>query len=290
MANPARRLAQNAPGDFYVDSACIDCGTCRQVAPAVFAEGREASFVQRQPAEVTEVHRARMALVACPVAAIGTLERHPMQEARGAFPEHIEDGVYYCGYAAEASYGARSYLIVRAGGNVLVDSPRYSGPLLKRIRTLGGVRWMFLTHRDDVADHRKFRERFGCERIMHRADLTPDTREIETVLDGEDPVALDAELTVIPVPGHTPGSACLLYRNKFLFSGDHASWDAARGRIVASRDVCWYDWGRQTESMQQLGQLRFEWLLPGHGTRGRADAGEMRRQIERCVERMREQQ
>jgi len=31
-------------------------------------------------------------------------------------------------------------------------------------------RGMFLTHQDDVADHRKFRERFGCERILHEAD------------------------------------------------------------------------------------------------------------------------
>jgi glyoxylase-like metal-dependent hydrolase (beta-lactamase superfamily II)/ferredoxin len=291
MAMASRRLPDNAPGDFYVDSTCIDCGTCRQVAPGTFGEcvasGRDASFVRRQPGGEAEVHRARMALVACPVAAIGTGARHPMHEARAAFPEHIEDGVYYCGYAAEASYGARSYLVVRPGGNVLVDSPRYSAPLIKRIRVLGGVRWMFLTHRDDVAEHRKFRERFGCERILHRRDVGPGTRDVETVLEGDAAVDLDAELSVIPVPGHTPGSASLLYRNKFLFTGDHASWDPEGSRIVASRDVCWYDWDLQTASMERLLDLRFEWLLPGHGTRGQAPAARMHEELRRCVERMR---
>src|SRR5437773_602768 len=116
MAEIAKRLAANVPGEFFVDSTCIDCGTCRQVAPATFAEGRDASFVQRQPAGESEAHRARMALVACPVAAIGAERKQRIAAARDAFPEPIEDNVYYCGYAAESSYGARSYLMVRPGG------------------------------------------------------------------------------------------------------------------------------------------------------------------------------
>jgi glyoxylase-like metal-dependent hydrolase (beta-lactamase superfamily II)/ferredoxin len=287
MASVAKRLADNVPGDFFVDSSCIDCGTCRQVAPATFAEGRDASYVHRQPGDGEQAHRARMALVACPVAAIGSKSRQDLRDARRAFPEHLQDGVYYCGYAAESSYGARSYLIVRPGGNVLVDSPRYAEALLKRIKTLGGVRWMFLTHRDDVADHRKFRDRFGCERIMHRADIGAGTREVEKIIESDEPVRLDPELLLIPVPGHTPGSACLLYRDRFLFSGDHASWDANNERIVASRDVCWYDWEKQTSSMERLQGHRFEWLLPGHGTRGHAGAERMAEELGRCVERMR---
>jgi ferredoxin len=158
VATIAKRLAANVAGDFFVDSTCIDCGTCRQVAPDTFAEGHDASFVRRQPGDAAVMHRARMALVACPVAAIGTETKHAIAAARTAFPELIEDGVYYCGWAAESSYGARSYLIVRPEGNVLVDSPRYAEALVAAIEKHGGVRWMFLTHRDDVADHRKFRE------------------------------------------------------------------------------------------------------------------------------------
>ena len=287
MAVLAKRLAANVPGEFFVDSTCIDCGTCRQVAPEAFAEGRDASYVYRQPVDEAGTRRAAMALVACPVAAIGTGTKRDIPAARQAFPEPIADGVYYCGWAAESSYGARSYLIVRPRGNILVDSPRYAAPLVAGIEALGGVRWMFLTHRDDVADHRKFRERFGCERILHRNDVVAGTREVEIKLDGDAPVPLDDEALLIPVPGHTPGSTCLLYRD-FLLSGDHA-WSDARGeRVVASRCVCWYDWALQTASMERLANYAFEWLLPGHGMRCRLPLARMRDELVHCIGRMKE--
>ena len=91
MAEIAKRLAANVAGEFFVDSTCIDCGTCRQVAPDTFAEGRDASFVRRQPAGEAQSHRARMALVACPVAAIGTESKHRIGPARDAFPELVDE-------------------------------------------------------------------------------------------------------------------------------------------------------------------------------------------------------
>ena len=33
MANPKLRLEENVAGEFFVDSTCIDCDTCRQLAP-----------------------------------------------------------------------------------------------------------------------------------------------------------------------------------------------------------------------------------------------------------------
>ena len=30
MANPKKMVAQNVPGDFFVDTTCINCDTCRQ--------------------------------------------------------------------------------------------------------------------------------------------------------------------------------------------------------------------------------------------------------------------
>ena len=41
MARLANRLPDNVPGEFYVDSSCIDCDTCRQVAPALETKARE---------------------------------------------------------------------------------------------------------------------------------------------------------------------------------------------------------------------------------------------------------
>jgi glyoxylase-like metal-dependent hydrolase (beta-lactamase superfamily II) len=99
---------------------------------------------------------------------------------------------------------------------------------------------------------------------------------VERHVEGDTPVSLAEDLLVIPVPGHTPGSAALLHRERFLFTGDHL-WGDAEGRLGASRSVCWYDWDEQTRSMERLLAHRFEWVLPGHGRPWRAASPEAAR-------------
>jgi glyoxylase-like metal-dependent hydrolase (beta-lactamase superfamily II)/ferredoxin len=287
MARLAARLDENAPGPFFVDASCIDCEACRQIAPETFARSPrlEQSFVAAQPAGAESERRALMALVACPTASIGASPKRALDEAVHAFPERLDDDVYYCGWHAEASYGAASYLIVRPGGNVLVDSPRAARPLFEQIEALGGVRTMVLSHRDDVADHAAYAARFGCARVMHAADAG--TLPIERRITGADPVALDDELTLVPVPGHTRGSVALLYRNRYLFTGDHLWWDAEDGRLDMGRNVCWYSWPEQLASLERLRDLDFEWVLPGHGHRHQArSAAEMRAAIDETIARL----
>jgi glyoxylase-like metal-dependent hydrolase (beta-lactamase superfamily II)/ferredoxin len=283
MAELTKKLNGNAPGDFFVDSSCIDCDLCRQIAPEVFREVDGASVVGRQPVTPGEALRAEMALVTCPTASIGTVRKRDLTAAVEAFPERIEDNVYFCGFASEASFGGSSYLIARPGGNVLVDSPRFTAPLVRRIEALGGVRWMFLTHQDDVADHRKFRERFGCDRIMHAGDAS---FPVERTIDGIDPVRLEDDLVAVPTPGHTAGHQVLLHRDRFLFTGDHVWWDPESRRLSASRRYCWHSWSGQRRSMKRLLDLSFEWILPGHGARHHAPAPEMRKRIEDLIARM----
>jgi glyoxylase-like metal-dependent hydrolase (beta-lactamase superfamily II)/ferredoxin len=284
MARLAARLPENAAGEFYVDSSCIDCDTCRRVAPSVFAPGDGHSFVRAQPADEEERLRAFMSLVACPTSSIGTAHRSDATAGARAFPEKIEENVSFCGFTAESSFGAWSYLIERAAGNVVVDSPRAAGPLLKAFAARGGVATLFLTHRDDVADHAAFRDRFGCERVLHRDDITLGTRGVERPLIGSDPVRLAGDLVAIPTPGHTRGHAVLLYREKFLFTGDHLAWSARRGHLIAFRDANWYSWPETIRSMERLLDYRFEWVLPGHGASYRADsAASMRREVEKCI-------
>jgi glyoxylase-like metal-dependent hydrolase (beta-lactamase superfamily II)/ferredoxin len=283
MAELRNRLDGNAPGEFYVDSSCIDCDLCRQIAPQVFQEAGDASVVRRQPSTPAEFLRAEMALVTCRTGSIGTLEKRDLKAALAAFPERIDENVHFCGFASEASFGGSSYLVVRPGGNVLVDSPRFTAPLVRRLESLGGVRWMFLTHQDDVADHRKFHEHFGCDRILHAEDAG---FEVERRIEGVDPVRLDNDLRIIPTPGHTAGHQSLLYRDKFLFTGDHLWWDPEAGRLHASHRYCWHSWSEQRRSMQRLLEWSFEWILPGHGARHQAAAGAMRKELEELIARM----
>ncbi len=290
MARIADRLNENAPGDYFVDSSCIDCDTCRQVAPEIYLRLDSAgqSVVHRQPETAGERRLAAMALVACPTASIGTSRKDEVTAAAVAFPVRVTDDVYYCGYASEATFGAASYLIVRPGGNVLVDSPRAARPLLDRIAALGGVRTMILTHRDDVADHETFHRTFGCDRVIHRSDVDAGTTGAEMQIDGLAPARIDHDLTVLPVPGHTRGSVALIYRDHYLFSGDHVWYEPMLGRLNASRSVCWYSWTEQIRSMARLVEFEFEWVLPGHGRRWQAPgAAAMRAEIAALAERMR---
>jgi len=267
MARASLRLPQNVEGDLFVDSTCIDCDTCRQLAPEVFARADDAgmSYVHRQPAAGEERTRALMALIACPTASIGTVAKADTAEAARRFPMDVGGGVSFCGFTSKDSFGAWSWLVRRPEGNVLVDSPRAAGVLLDRIEAMGGVRWLFLTHADDVADHAVLRRRFGCERVMHADDLSAGTADVERFVEGLEPVALDRDLFVIPVPGHTAGSAALLYRERDLFTGDHL-WGTEDGTgLEASRSVCWHSWPEQVRSVERLLGYRFERVLPGHG-------------------------
>src|SRR2546429_9987034 len=99
MANRRKQVPENVPGEFFVDSTCIDCDTCRQLAPEVFAEAAEYSFVERQPARA-----ALRALIACPTASIGAAAGAP-REAGSDFPLQLEDGGYYSGVNSEESFG-----------------------------------------------------------------------------------------------------------------------------------------------------------------------------------------
>src|SRR6266487_4273060 len=113
MARSENRLPHNADGDFFVDTSCIDCDTCRSLAPAVFGRAAdfEQSFVKHQPVSDVEHRQALMALVACPTCAIGTVRKLDVSPGIEAFPARIADDVYYCGFASESSFGAASYLI-----------------------------------------------------------------------------------------------------------------------------------------------------------------------------------
>jgi glyoxylase-like metal-dependent hydrolase (beta-lactamase superfamily II)/ferredoxin len=285
VASARLRRIENAPGDFFVDETCIDCDQCRQIAPSVFVQAGDRSAVRRQPETDAEEIAALKALVTCPTASIGA-PGHSARRAVDAFPERIDGHVFFCGYASRDSFGASSYLIARPEGNVLVDSPRFARSLVARVRELGGVKVMFLTHRDDVADHEKWAAEFRCERVLHEDDAGAWASGIERKLSGVEPIPLADDLLAIPTPGHTRGHMVLLHANTYLFTGDHVWWSERFNSLNASQSVCWYSWPEQTRSMERLRDYGFEWVLPGHGRRARASAEAMRGHLDECIDRM----
>lgn len=166
VASAARKLPDNVPGDFFVDSTCIDCGACRWIAPESFDYRGGYSRVYRQPAARPHEQAALRALVACPTGSIGAQGDHDVSAAIDSFPYPLAEQVLHCGFHSEDSFGAARYPALRPEGNVLVDSPRWNRRLAARIDALGGARYLFLTHRDDVADHARWAEHLRAERII----------------------------------------------------------------------------------------------------------------------------
>jgi glyoxylase-like metal-dependent hydrolase (beta-lactamase superfamily II) len=310
-------------GRLYVTRQCCGAATCRNVAPELLGEVAPAhslrddgdkrsggpavlpgshdpgafTGVLRQPRSKEEFLLARSAAAACPFGAI-RLERPSARLPPGElgspwrdWPRRLEDNVWAVGHPSAKNYGAFAYFIELPGGGVLVDTPKPSEELFRWLEEHGGVRWLFLTHRDHTQHHAEFAARFpGCRRVISAADVNlraspyeaatgdvefklgsgPGPMTLEGTPIAEDALA-DAELAVLPQPGHTPGTLCLLYRGRFLFTGDHLAYSRRLGHIVGHRLQCWEDWERLCSSVRRLkqwaeaGQLRFAWLLPGHG-------------------------
>ena len=289
MANILKKRRQNVDGAFFVDKSCIDCDTCRWLAPDTFQRVDEQSYVYQQPQTELQIIKALQAQLACPTTSIGNLEKTPLiASVRDMFPLPIDKHVYYCGFHSAKSYGAASYLIQHPDGNILIDSPRYNGPLVNSINKLGGVRYLFLSHQDDVADHQQFADEFDCERIMHQDDIDAATQKVEIQLDGQDPYHIYPDVSIHPTPGHTAGHAVLHAFKRHLFTGDHLAWSVRLQQLYAFKNHCWHDWDKQIQSMQQLSNLDFSWVLPAHGRRFQTQTpAEMRVALQACIDWMR---
>ena len=287
MARIDQRDARNAEGPWFVDTRCIDCGTCRDLVPELFAAvaGDEQSVVARQPDGPGAEHRAWLAAEACPTQSIGRNPRTPRPD--GLYPLPVDGPVYDLGHTSEASFGATSYLVLRPEGNLMVDAPRFTRALKQPLDDFGGVAHVLLTHRDDVADAPRWAFRYGARVWIHEDDRAAAPTATD-ILEGGEPTRIAPGVVAVPVPGHTKGSVVYSVDDTWLFTGDSLAWSHARTDLVAFRDACWYSWGEQARSLARLAEtVRFSWVLPGHGARAELDPADARRRVLALVERMR---
>lgn len=284
MAHRDKAVAENIEGEFFVDATCIDCDACRQIAPSVFADAGRYSYVHNQPRDGIQERDALRALLSCPVGSIGSRSNLSIEQAKGDFPLLVDGNVFYCGFNSRKSYGGNSYFVEDAGGNWLIDSPRYSSHLVEQFSRRGGVKYIFLTHRDDVADAHRYASCFGAQRIIHRRDLCA-MPDCEIVIDTDEDTVF-GDMVLISTPGHTTGHMVALYQNCYLFTGDHLYLSRNDHKPGAYRDYCWHSWSEQTQSMRKLLAYQFQWILPGHGDRGCLPPGRMKEEMSALVERM----
>lgn len=278
---------QNVPGNLYVDESCIDCDVCRWMCPSVYARKGIKSIVHNQPMTEDEKLLAYSAMVACPVGSIRMRVPDPLAKIVAAeiFPAEIDPvripGIFHLGYHSSQSFGATPYLVKRSEskGNIMIDSPRFSSKLAAAIAQEGGIRFMILTHKDDIADHAKWKERFpGMERIMHRADVTASIEKCEIKLSGGGVWEPDSDFKIVHTPGHTGGSLTVVVDtdggDSVAFTGDHLAYSQAKGALTGFKQYNHGNLDVQESSMRRLAQddVSFTWILPAHGRMARFDS------------------
>lgn len=271
---------------WYVDDRCTNCDVARQLAPGLIgvAEGR--SRVLRQPRNAAEQALMDTAAYACHTRSIRRGGRR-LEPGRDPFPLRLDGDVYLCGHNSTRTAGANSYLLRRPLGSVLIDTPRWSESLAARYEALGPVTDVLLTHRDHAAHGRRYADRFGARLWIHEGDLdaAPDA---DRVLQGTGPVLVAESVVALPLPGHTQGSVLYLADDRYCFSGDSFYWSRTTADIEVAQSVTWYSIEALAASLARVaGQLRFSWLLPGHGGRMELPEAEMARRLRGLAERTR---
>lgn len=266
------------PG-WYVDDRCTNCDTARQLAPGLIRQVEGRSALVRQPRDEAEVRALHTAAYACPTRSIRTAAGR-LDPALDPFPMRLDDGVHLCGHNSSHTAGANSYLLRRPGGTMMmVDTPRWQEALAARFEALGPVTDVLLTHRDHAAHGRRYADRFGARLWIHEGDLdaAPDA---DRIMRGIDPISIADGVIAYPLPGHTKGSVLYVADEKYCFSGDSFFWSRTLADVEVAHSVTWYSIEVLAESLARtVPNLRFEWLLPGHGDRRRLPVAQMTRRL-----------
>jgi enterochelin esterase-like enzyme/glyoxylase-like metal-dependent hydrolase (beta-lactamase superfamily II) len=172
----------------------------------------------------------------------------------------VADGVWYI----EDSRGAVMYLVAGTERALLIDTGWGTGDLPAHVATLTSLPLLVVNthgHPDHVAGNKQFPRVY-----IHTSDL-PFVPEGETALvpiyDGYRFDLGDREIQAIGVPGHSPGSICLLDRQqRILFSGDSPRPGPVWLHIGTSLTV--EDFRRSMARLRTFAG-EFDTLAPSHG-------------------------
>lgn len=113
------------------------------------------------------------------------------------------------------------YLVQHKHGNFLVECPEsLPKELESKMHSMGGVNYIFISHRDGVGKACEYKKAFNAKIIIHKNE----ERYVEGCkadLPFEMDVPITKNVEVIHIPGHTPGNSCLFFKDYgYLFTGD----------------------------------------------------------------------
>lgn len=195
-----------------------------------------------------------------------------MQTSR--WPRSIFDRVFAFAPNRD-TLGGTAYLIVENSAdpaashtaqNLLIDAPVWNAETQDFLKQQGGVQRLFLTHRGGHGKAREIQEMFGCEIVVQEQEayLLPNL-EVTTF---EREMQVSKFARALWTPGHSPGSACLHWRDHggILFTGRHLL-PTAQGDPAPLRTAKTFHWPRQIQSTRRILEAfsseSLEFICPG---------------------------
>lgn len=147
--------------------------------------------------------------------------------------------------------GATAYLIVENAANILIDCPAWDEVNQRFLEEQGGIRWLFLTHRDGIGKVRDIQQAFNCEVVIQEQEayLLPNLDVTRFHYEFN----FSSHSQAIWTSGHSPGTSCL-YHDRYggvLFSGRHLLPDL-QGAPIPLRIAKTFHWARQIQNVQRL--------------------------------------
>ena len=179
--------------------------------------------------------------------------------------KEIVDGIFTWSWFSEPhGYNFNGYLVHHPAGNLCIDPVEPSEEALARVER-DGVARIIITNRNHVRKANLIRERTGAPVAIHPADAAHARQQGATIDDELHAGTRIGPFTLLGVPGKSPGEVALhCPKRRILIVGD-ALIGNPPGKLSLLREKVIDDVARLRESVEALGGLQIETILPGDG-------------------------
>ena len=135
--------------------------------------------------------------------------------------ENIADNVIMFKLKTHFKIDFPYYLVTHNEGNFLIGCPeKLPKELSTKIDEIGGIDFIFISHRDDVGIACQFKEKLNAKIIIHQSEAKF-VKDCKVDIPFKTDKLIIKDVEVIHTPGHTLGNSCLLFKDyKYLFTGD----------------------------------------------------------------------
>jgi glyoxylase-like metal-dependent hydrolase (beta-lactamase superfamily II) len=178
--------------------------------------------------------------------------------------EIVPDIFTWAWFSEPHGYNFNGYLVRHAEGNLCIDPVPPSDESLANIARMGVAR-ILLTNRNHSRAANVVRERTGARTLIHPDDAAH-ARSQGAVVDGDLNIgAKIGPLTIVAVPGKSPGEVALHWPEKELLIVGDAVIGNPPGQCGLLREKVMDDPARLKRSVRKLLDLEVDALLVGDG-------------------------